>query len=150
MNLIFSAGAFADKNVGNGKTVTVSGLSISGGDVGNYSLTQPTTTASITAKELVIGITAEDKVYDGTAVAATSAQILEGLVAGDAVSASSADGLFDDKNVGSDKPVTASVSAPSGGVKLKVCRSRAQCCSRAIPYRRRPRPFLDGGRHTVE
>src|SRR4030095_2089318 len=36
-----AAGAFADKNVGTSKTVTVSGLTLSGADAGNYSLTQP-------------------------------------------------------------------------------------------------------------
>jgi len=49
LNTGSAAGAFVDANVGTGKTVTVSGLTISGDDVGNYSLTQPTTTANITA-----------------------------------------------------------------------------------------------------
>ncbi len=40
---------FADDSVGTGKTVTVSGLTITGADSGNYTLTQPTTTADITA-----------------------------------------------------------------------------------------------------
>lgn len=44
-----AAGAFADSAVGAGKTVTVSGLTIGGADAGNYLLTQPTTTADITA-----------------------------------------------------------------------------------------------------
>jgi len=43
-------GAFADADVGTSKTVTISGLTISGADAGNYSLTQPTTTADITEK----------------------------------------------------------------------------------------------------
>jgi hypothetical protein len=41
-------GAFADANVGTGKTVTISGLSLTGGDAGNYSLTPPTASANIT------------------------------------------------------------------------------------------------------
>src|SRR5207248_76767 len=40
-----AAGAFADKNVGQNKTVTISGLTLSGNDAGNYVLTQPTATA---------------------------------------------------------------------------------------------------------
>jgi hypothetical protein len=39
---------FADKNAGNGKTVTFSGLTLAGADSGNYELTQPTRTANIT------------------------------------------------------------------------------------------------------
>ncbi len=44
-----AAGVFADANAGTGKTVTVSNLTISGVNAANYSLTQPTTTADITA-----------------------------------------------------------------------------------------------------
>ena len=43
-------GAFSDKNVGSGKTVTITS-SYTGADVSNYSVTdQSTTTANITAK----------------------------------------------------------------------------------------------------
>ena len=62
-----ATGTFATKDVGTGKTVTVSGLSLTGADAGNYILTPPTTTANITAATLTVtGITASDKVYDGT------------------------------------------------------------------------------------
>jgi hypothetical protein len=44
-----AVGSFANGIVGNGKTVTVSGLTLSGADAVNYTLTQPTTTANITA-----------------------------------------------------------------------------------------------------
>jgi hypothetical protein len=44
-----AAGTFADPNVGTGKTVTVSGQTLTGASAGNYTLTEPTTTASITA-----------------------------------------------------------------------------------------------------
>ena len=43
-----ATGYFTNSNVGAGKTVFVSGLTISGSSATNYSLTQPTTTASIT------------------------------------------------------------------------------------------------------
>jgi hypothetical protein len=42
------AGAFSDAEVGTGKLVTVSGLTLFGADAGKYTLTQPTTTADIT------------------------------------------------------------------------------------------------------
>ncbi len=44
-----AGGSFADKNVGAGKTVTVSGLSLTGSAAGNYTLTQPVLSADITA-----------------------------------------------------------------------------------------------------
>jgi len=42
-----ATGSFADKSVGAGKLVTISGLTLSGSAAGNYALTQPTTTADI-------------------------------------------------------------------------------------------------------
>jgi autotransporter-associated beta strand protein len=60
---------FSDKNVGDGKTVTVNYTLANGtgGGIGsNYSLADNTTTANITPKPItVIGLTAENKVYDG-------------------------------------------------------------------------------------
>ena len=46
-----AAGTFASQNVANGITVQVSGLTVSGAawTAGDYTLTQPTTTANITA-----------------------------------------------------------------------------------------------------
>jgi hypothetical protein len=108
-----TSGAFASKNVGTGKSVQVSGLTISGADAGNYSLAQPTTTADITAKNLTIGgASANNKTYDGNASATidwTSAA-LNGVVSGDDVTIdhSGYSASFDDKNVGSAKPVTVS------------------------------------------
>ena len=48
--------------------MTVTGLSLTGADAGNYVMTlPPTTTANITAATLTVtGITAANKVYDGT------------------------------------------------------------------------------------
>src|SRR5206468_5968861 len=42
-NTSSTTSAFADKNVGTGKTVNVSGIALSGVDAANYSVTQPTT-----------------------------------------------------------------------------------------------------------
>ena len=58
-------GAFSDKNVGTGKTVTIT-PSYTGTDVSNYSVTDHATiTANITAKALTVsGITASNKTYD--------------------------------------------------------------------------------------
>jgi hypothetical protein len=55
---------FADKNVGINKTVTISGFTDPNG---NYTVTAPAVTASITPKEVVIlGLSGVNKTYDGT------------------------------------------------------------------------------------
>jgi YDG domain len=60
-------GTFASKDVANNITVTVTGLTISGALAGNYTLTQPTSKANITVKNVLLnGITASNKVYDHT------------------------------------------------------------------------------------
>ena len=98
---------FADKHVGTGKVVTAT-VSINNS---NYSLSSgtATTTASITAKGLTASISASDKVYDGNKDAAVVATLTDGLVAGDDVAVIASEGLFDTKNVGVDKPVTAAI-----------------------------------------
>ena len=52
-----ATGAFLDKTVALLKTVNVSGLAIAGNDAGNYTLVQPTTTASIAAAPVTAGFT---------------------------------------------------------------------------------------------
>jgi hypothetical protein len=103
---------FADKNVGTGKTVTVSGAALSGTDSGNYSLVSTTgsTTADITQRTLTIsGITGPSRAYDGTTTATpvTSAIVYSNKVSGDSFSLSTSSGVFtDSKDVGSNKPIT--------------------------------------------
>ena len=46
-------------------TINVTGLTISGTSMSNYTLTQPTSTANITAATVSGSFTASDKVYDG-------------------------------------------------------------------------------------
>ncbi|MEO8387388.1 YDG domain-containing protein [Polaromonas sp.] len=105
---VSSTGSFGDKNVVNGKTVTLTS-SYSGADAGNYTITdQATTTASITPRALTVsGVTASDKVYDGTnaAIVNTAAAIYTGIVSGDSF-AVSATGNFGDKNAATGKTVT--------------------------------------------
>ena len=106
--------AFADKNVGSGKTVSVGGIALTGADAANYTAnTTATASANITAKGLTVsGITANNKVYDGTTTAtlnlATAA--LAGAAGGDDVTLNTngAAGAFASKTVGTAKPVTIS------------------------------------------
>jgi trimeric autotransporter adhesin len=84
---------FADPNVGTNIPVSVSGLTLSGASAGNYTLIQPVgLTANITANGVSItsGVTANNKVYDGTTAATISltSVTLAGVASGDTVSLS--------------------------------------------------------------
>ncbi len=49
------SGTFANKNVGNGKAVTVTGYTLVGADASNYTVVQPTAvTANITPASLAV------------------------------------------------------------------------------------------------
>jgi sugar lactone lactonase YvrE len=105
--------AFDSKNVGT-RTANFTNIAISGGaDADNYALqtTSGSSTAEITAAPLsVINAVAENKVYDGTDVATVTGAKLDGVLGDDVVTIASISATFDDKEVGSDKPVTAVVS----------------------------------------
>ena len=108
-----ASGAFTNKTVGLSKRVEISGLSLTGTNATNYSLTQPTTTADITAKELTVsGVTANDKIYDATTVAGLNTGLaqLVGVIAGDIVTlhATGAAGAFVTETVGTGKTVLVS------------------------------------------
>jgi filamentous hemagglutinin family protein len=111
---------FGDKNVGAVKAVSVTGLGLSGADAGNYILTQPMDlTASITPATLTVnGLSANDRVYDGTTVASlvTTGAALNGVVLGDSATldAASYSALFGDKNVGAVKEVSVTGLGLSG------------------------------------
>ncbi len=97
---------FSDKNVGNGKTVTATGLSLSGADAGNYTVNDTaTTTADITpaTTPITVTATASGKVYDGTTTA-TATLTPTGALGSDIVTASGT-ANFSDKNVGDEKTV---------------------------------------------
>ncbi len=99
-------GAFDSRNAGTDKTVTVLN-SLAGADLGNYTLATPvqSATASITPRAVsVSNVAAADKVYDGTTTAAMTG-LLSGLFSGDAVTLAQT-GLFDTKDIGSNKTVT--------------------------------------------
>jgi hypothetical protein len=78
---------FAQAGVGTGIGITTTGYTVSGAAAGNYSLTQPSLSANITAKALTItGLTGVNKEYNGTTVAtATGTAALSGLVGSDVV-----------------------------------------------------------------
>ena len=81
---IVASGAFSDgKNVGTGKTVAITGGFLSGAERNNYSLLNPTgsATASITPRSLTAVYTGGTRVYDGgvsAPVTASDAAVLAG------------------------------------------------------------------------
>jgi gliding motility-associated-like protein len=97
----------------------MSGFSLGGNDAANYVLTQPAATADITMASLTVsGITANNKVYDGTTVAILNigSGALAGVIGGDVVSliSSTAVGTFANKSVGTGKVVYTSGFTNSG------------------------------------
>ncbi|MGZ9713152.1 YDG domain-containing protein [Glaciimonas sp. GNP009] len=109
-----SAANFTDKNVGQTKTVNVTGIIKTGIDAGNYSInTVATTTANITPLAITVNAVGTDKVYNGNAidtVTLTSA----GVLGTDKVAFTNAAANFTDKNVGQQKIVSVTGIADSG------------------------------------
>ena len=105
-----ASGTFDDRNVGTGKNVSVSGLSIAsatngGALVYGYQLATPSTNANIgtiTPAPLTISATTNAKTYDGTVTAAATPTVT-GLLGGDTASGAEA---YADKNVGTGKTLS--------------------------------------------
>lgn len=110
-------GTFDGKGVGTNKTVTVSGYTLSGGDAGNYALTQPTgLTASISKADLVVsGISASDKTYDATSSATLSGTAsVTGLLSDIVSVVGTGAGSFNGPDAGTNKTVTVTGYTLSG------------------------------------
>ncbi|MCD8012537.1 MAG: YDG domain-containing protein, partial [Lachnospiraceae bacterium] len=75
--------AYDTASVGTDKTITASGLTLSGSDADNYTLadTSVTVSGSITAKEITVTITPNGGTYGGTITAATAT--LNGVITAD-------------------------------------------------------------------
>ncbi len=95
-----TAGTYADKNAGAGKTVSVTGLAISGTDAGNYTLNGSASAAigTIDKAALTLAAVTDTKTYDAT-TASTGAVDVTGLQGSDTVTGASES--FDSKNAGS-------------------------------------------------
>jgi hypothetical protein len=100
--------SFDDKNVGDGKQVSITGVTLvdgaNGGLATNYAVPSTVTaSADITPATLQIaGVIAENKVYDGntTAYLNTQSAVLTGVIDSDDVGVSTLTGTFATKNVG--------------------------------------------------
>jgi hypothetical protein len=104
-NVSLSGGtaSFATKTAALGKTVTISGLGLSGTDAGNYQLASSTSTATadITARSLTVSATGANKVYDGTTSATIT--LADNRISGDSLATSYTSASFASKNVGTAK-----------------------------------------------
>jgi len=113
----YSAANFADKNIGTGKTISVSGISIDGADAANYTV-NPTASAAARIEAIVLTVTdpaVTTKTYDGSAAAAITGT-LSGIIGGEDVSFVGT-GTFGSVGVGSDIPVvsTATLAGAAAG-----------------------------------
>src|SRR5205085_2256469 len=82
----YTSASFADQNAGTNKTVRLSGIAISGADIGNYTLqiTTSTTAANITPAPLTITAVTNTKTYD-TGTSAGASPTVAGLLGSDTV-----------------------------------------------------------------
>ncbi len=104
---------FDTKNVGNAKTVTLSGAALTGAAADNYVLDGvSTTTANVTARALAIAAIAADKTYDGNATA--SVTFTDDRVAGDLFQVAYGSATFNNALAGTNKPVTVTGISISG------------------------------------
>ena len=99
---ITATGLFADKMAANNKTVTLTSA-YTGGDVGNYLITdQATTTANIAQKALTVTAIAANRDYNGSTVATVNS-LSDNRIGGDAFDVTNISASFADKNVATGK-----------------------------------------------
>jgi sugar lactone lactonase YvrE len=141
MALSGASGTLACKDVGNGIMVTVSGLVLTGPQAGDYTLTPPTAAANITPAPLTVsGVTASDKVYDGTTAATlnTANAALQGVFSGDTVTLDTtrAAGTFSGKNVANGLTVSVAgltIGGPQAGDYYLLTQPTATANIAALP-----------------
>src|SRR5262249_30210685 len=102
-----TSASFADKNIGTAKSISISGISISGTDAANYSANSTASaTANITARSLTISAAGVNKTYDGSTSATVT--LSDNRVAGDSLTTSYTSASFATKSVGTSKAVSVS------------------------------------------
>jgi predicted small secreted protein len=108
------SGTLANKNAGENKAVTTA-ITLTGADAGNYALTQPSLTVSISKKNITSSaMTATNREYNDLLTVALTGGTLSGVESGDTVSISGGEGTMANINAGNNKAVTVS-SVTLGG-----------------------------------
>ena len=113
-----SSGAFSSASAASNISFSVTGLSLTGADAANYSLTSNTAsgTGSITAKQLTLtGAAVANKVYDGTTLATLTANgTLTGLVGNETLNLTNEAAAFTTASVGTGKTVNITATLADG------------------------------------
>src|SRR5262249_22570397 len=114
VNLSGGSASFASKSVGTARTVTATGLTLSGAAAGNYQLasTSATALADITARPLLVSATGANRVYDGTTAARVTPS--DNRVAGDTLTTSYTSASSANKNIGTAKSISVSGVSVAG------------------------------------
>ncbi len=104
-----TSGAFADKNAGSGKTVTVSGVTLAGASAANYTIASSVSgnIGTITPKSITAGLLGTiTKTYDGTTAMSLPAgqYAFNGIIGGDNLTLAGT-GAYSDKNAAKGKTV---------------------------------------------
>src|SRR5439155_23428600 len=93
-----ASATFDDKKVGTAKLVTVTGITVTGGDAGNYAYkNEASTTANIMPLSLTVNFKGVNKAYDGTTTAAVT-HSEPNRVPNDDLNVNYDSAFFDDKN----------------------------------------------------
>jgi len=116
LDLESALAAFADANAGNGKTVHVSGLGLSGADADNYALASSAidATADIARRALIVSVVGNPtKTFDGSTDVSLDASNfrLDGFVAGEGAHLGATTGRYASADVGTGIAVSASLDA---------------------------------------
>lgn len=134
-----ASGTFADKNAGEGKTVTVTAPALTGAKSGNYEIKSVNAmTASISQKKVGLTLTATSKEYDGKTNANVTAAVNAGdVISGDALSVKVGESHFKDPDVGENKEVTVGMieltGADAGNYIISGTYSKASSSINAKP-----------------
>ncbi len=126
LNATAGGASFVDKNAGNGKAVSITGIGLSdggnGGLASNYTI-NPTAAAvgNITPRLLSLNAVVDDKVYDGTTNATLQSFGLGGFVGSETVTGVyTGTASFADRHVGDNKNITVTgidlVNGTNGGL----------------------------------
>ncbi len=140
---VAAAGSFNNKDVGTAKPVSVT-YTLSGSAAGNYTApAAESLSADITAVSLTItGSSAADKVYDGSTAATISAGTVSGILGNDDVAVAAA-GSFNNKDVGTAKPVSVTYTL-SGSAAGNYTAPAAESLSADINPKTIGKPSISG------
>ena len=131
-----ATGTFDTKDVGNGKTVTISGLALSGEDAANYTLSTVTATGNITAKELTADVSGVSvtKEYDGTTDpgAVTDSASVTGTVGSETVDVDVTAGNYPAKDVGDNYTVELTLELTGDAARNYVLSSNTESIDDAV------------------